>query len=73
MTKGQRQEIGSRWLEETTSDKEAATPEAIPNGSKSNEEQTNASWMTRQPQLAKELRTCTQMTTEAEVRQPPYG
>ena len=55
------------------SDQEAAAPEAIPNGSKSNEEQTNTSRTTRQPQLAKELRTCMQMATEAKVRQPPYG
>ena len=41
MTKGQRQEIGSQWLEETTSNKEATALEAIPEGSEGNKDQTN--------------------------------
>ena len=71
MTKGQRQEIGSRWLEETMLDKEATAPEAISDGSEGNEKRTNTSRTTRQPQLAKELRTCTQTAMEAKVRQAP--
>ena len=39
MTKGQRQEIGSRWLEETMLDKEATAPEAISDGSEGNEKE----------------------------------
>ena len=54
-------------------DKEATAPEAISDGREGNKKQTNTSQTTRQPQLAKELRTCTQTATEAKVRQAPYG